>query len=151
MQSWVYQARANEPISTCNTGSKPPLNILQWSRNRGGGGGPGGPLAPPIIQQVGPGPRLHVIVYIILYHADYYITLTPPLPIHLAPPNPKLVPTPLFCVEFWAAFNLLTDRSMFFDVKQLPYLKSGSCIYVGAVKRLRNSLSSCGNTSQNEQ
>ena len=41
---------------------------------------------PPII-------RLHVIVYIILYHADYYITLTPPLPIHLGPPNPKLVPT----------------------------------------------------------
>ena len=27
-QSWVYQARANEPVSTCNTGSNPPLDIL---------------------------------------------------------------------------------------------------------------------------
>ena len=62
---------------------------IQWSRNGGGGGGGGGgALAPPII-------RLHVIVYIILYHADYYITLTPPLPIHLGLPNPKLVSTPL--------------------------------------------------------
>ena len=69
-----------------------------------GTGGPGGPLAPPIIQQGGPGPPnnqapCYSIIYNILYHADYYITLTPPLPIHLGPPNPKLVPTPLGCVH----------------------------------------------------
>jgi len=40
---------------------------------------------------------------------------------------------------------------MFSDVKQIPDLKSGPWIYLGAVKRLRNSLSSCGNTSQNER
>ena len=78
MQSWAYQARANESISTCNAGGNPP-------------------------------------------------------------------------VEFWAAFNSLTNRSMFFDEKQLPDLKSGPWIYLGAVKQLRNSLSSCGNTSQNER
>ena len=75
----------------------------------------------------------------------------------------KLVPTNLYLLvmqavihhwtfsidsEFWTAFNSVTDRSMFFDVKQLPDLKSP--IYLGAVKWLRNSLSSCGNTSQNE-
>ena len=81
-----------------------------------------------------------------------------------SPRHIKLVPTNLyllvmqviihrstFFVEFWAAFNSLTDRSMFFDVKQLPDLKSGSRIYLGAVKQLRNSLSSCRNTSQNGQ
>ena len=56
MQSWAYQARANESVSTCNSGSNPPLT---------------------------------------------------------------------FSVEFWAAFNLLTNRSMFFDVKQLPDLNQG--------------------------
>jgi len=56
MQSWAYQACANESVSTCNTGSNPPLT---------------------------------------------------------------------FSVEFWAAFNLLTNRSMFFDVKQLPDLNQG--------------------------
>ena len=80
-----------------------------------------------------------------------------------SPGHIKLVPTNLyllvmqavihrrtFSVKFWAAFNSLTNRSKFFDEKQLPDLKSGPWIHLGAVKRLRKSLSSCGNALQNE-
>ena len=45
----------------------------------------------------------------ILYHD---ITLTPPLPIHLGPPNPKLVPTPLHTFPYFSVISAVTQEHL---------------------------------------
>jgi len=44
-------------------------------------------------------------------------------------------------------YKLACQQVFIFDLKQLPDLKSRSWICLWAVKRPRNNLSSCGNTS----
>jgi len=60
----------------------------------------------------------------------HILTACSPGHIKLMPTNPYLLVMQVVehFVKFWAAFNLLTDRSMFFDVKQLSDLKSMECI-----------------------